>query len=318
MLTTSARLLQLLTQLQIPGDNSGPALARRFGVSVRTVRSDIATLRELGYPISGSPGVAGGYRLGAGTRLPPLQLDDDEAVAIALGLTIAANAGIEDSAEAAMRALSKLMGMLPSPLRIRLEALTGSASSIPGSVVPVAGDILEAIARAIQARTRVRFEYRTAHDTGSHREAEPYRLVLRGGRWYLLGWDVERDDWRTFRVDRMRVKTPGGRRFVARPAPEGGFEAQLLRAIETVSWTRRYRVRLRAPIDYVRARAPISVDVEPDGDDACIVTVGSSSAAAVARYLSWWEAPFEVLDSPELLEEIRLLARRYAEAAESA
>jgi hypothetical protein len=113
----------------------------------------------------------------------------------------------------------------------------------------------------------------------------------------------------------MRLKTPGGRRFVARPAPEGGFEAQLLRAVETVSWNRRYRVRLRAPIDYVRARAPISVDVEPDGDEACIVTVGSSSAASVARYLAWWEAPFEVLDSPELLEEVRLLARRYADAA---
>jgi predicted DNA-binding transcriptional regulator YafY len=314
MLTTSARLLELLAQLQLPADNSGPALARRYGVSVRTVRNDVAALRELGYPVEGRPGVAGGYRLGAGTRLPPLLLDEEEAVAIGLGLTIAANSGIEDAAGASLRALVKFLGMLPAPLRRRLEALTTAAGSVPGQVVPVAATTLEAIAAAVRDSTRVRFEYQGR--TGvSHREAEPYRLLLRGGRWYLLAWDIARDDWRSFRVDRMRLKTPGGRRFTTRAAPEGGFEAFLTRAIETMSWADRYRVRLSVPADHARARAPLSVQVEPDGPDACIVTVGSESPAAVARYLSWWEAPFEVLDSPELLAEVRVLAERYGRAA---
>ncbi len=315
MLTTSARLLRLLAALQVPGDHTGPSLADELGVSVRTVRNDVATLRELGYPVGASPGVAGGYRLGSGSRLPPLLLDDDEAMAVTLGLILAASHGLSDTAESSMRAFSKVVAQLPSRLRPRLEALAGVMVNAPLGSPAVATDSLPPIAAAIHAREQLRFTYRDASGSETHREVEPYRLVLRGARWYLLGWDVGRDDWRTFRVDRLRVKVPNGRRFRPRPDPEGGFEGFVVRALETASWQQRYRVRLLAPAAVIRGRAPASVEIEPDGEDACVVTVGSDSAAMVAKYLAWWDAPFEVLDSPELLAEVRLLAQRYADAS---
>ncbi len=315
MLTTSARLLRLLAQLQVPGDHTGPSLAAELGVSVRTLRNDVATLRELGYPVSASPGVAGGYRLGSGSRLPPLLLDDEEAMAVTLGLILAASHGLSDTATSSMRAFSKVVALLPARLRPRLESLAGATLDAPIRSPSVATHTLPPIAAAIHAREQLRFSYRDASGNDTHREVEPYRLVFRGARWYLLGWDLARDDWRTFRVDRLQVKVPNGRRFRPRPEPEGGFESFVVRALETAPWQGRYRVRLLAPADVIRERAPVSVEVEPDGEHACVVTVGSESAAMVAKYLAWWDAPFEVLDSPELLAEVRLLAQRYAEAA---
>ena len=323
MLTTSARLLRLLSLLQSPGEHTGPALAEELEVSARTLRTDIATLRELGYPVDAAPGVGGGYRLGVGGRMPPMLLDDDEAVAVALALTVAAT-NVAGAPESAARALGTILHSLPSHLRHRLDALTNAvAPAAPYAQAPQPGSIdsdqLQELSRSIRDRVRVRFEYVNGDGAGAeaatHREAEPYRVVLRGTRWYLVGWDIERDDWRTFRVDRMRIKTPPGRRFSARPAPAGGFEQYLERTIQTRTWATRYRVRLFAPADEIRTRAPMSVDIEPDGPDACIVTVGASSPASVARYLAWWNAPFEVLDSPELLAEVRLLADRYTAAS---
>jgi predicted DNA-binding transcriptional regulator YafY len=316
VLTTSARLLRLLSQLQVPGVHSGEALASELGVSTRTVRSDIAALRELGYRIDAAPGVAGGYQLGSGKRLPPLLLDDDEAVAIALGLTSSAALAGSDIATASMRALSKIIAMLPSRLRPRLALLAHTAVAIPLSTTPVASEDLQAIAAAIQRREHLRFTYSATSGNETQREVEPYRLALRAGRWYLLAWDPRRDGWRTFRVDRMRLKTPNGRRFVGRVEPPEGFDAYLVKHVESATWQRRYRVRLAAPATVIRERAPKAVEVTADGPAACIVTVGSDSAAAVARYLSWWEAPFTVLDSAELKTEVRLLAERYAQAAE--
>ena len=315
MLTTSARLLRLLSRLQVPGDHTGPSLAAELGVSVRTLRNDVATLRELGYPVAASPGVAGGYRLGSGSRLPPLLLDDDEAMAVTLGLILAASHGLSDTATSSMRAFSKVVALLPARLRPRLESLASATVDAPQRSPSVAADTLPPIAAAIHAREQLRFSYRDASGTDTHREAEPYRLVFRGGRWYLLAWDLEREDWRTFRVDRLRVKVPNGRRFRPRPEPEGGFEDVVVRALETAPWQARYRVRLLAPAHVIRERAPVSIEVEPDGEEACVVTVGSDSAAMVAKYLAWWDAPFEVLDSPELLEQVRQLAQRYADAS---
>jgi predicted DNA-binding transcriptional regulator YafY len=315
VLTSSARLLRLLSRLQVPGDHTGPALAAELGVSVRTLRNDVATLRELGYPVAATPGVAGGYRLGPGNRLPPLLLDDDEAMAVALGLVLAASHGLSDTETSAMRAFSKVVTLLPSRLRPRFEALAGATVNAPLGSPSVAADALPPIAAAIHAREQLRFAYRDAAGDETHREVEPYRLVLRGARWYVLGWDLGRDDWRTFRVDRLRVKVPNGRRFRPRPAPAGGFEEFIVRALETASWHRRYRVRLLAPDDVIRGRAPASVEIEPEGEASCVVTVGSDDAAMVAKYLAWWDAPFEVLDSPELLAEVRVLAERYADAS---
>ena len=282
---------------------------------MRTLRNDVATLRELGYPVGASPGVAGGYRLGSGSRLPPLLLDDEEAMAVTLGLILAASHGLSDTATSSMRAFSKVVALLPSRLRPRLESLAGATVSAPLRSPSVAADTLPPIAAAIHEREQLRFSYRDASGNETHREVEPYRLVLRGARWYLLGWDLGRDDWRTFRVDRLRVKVPNGRRFRPRPDPEGGFEGFIVRALETAPWQRRYRVRLLVSADVVRERAPASVEIEPEGEHACVVTVGSDDAAMVAKYLAWWDAPFEVLDSPELLAEVKHLAQRYADAS---
>ena len=307
MLTTSARVLRLLSQLQIPGRHTGPALADQLGVSPRTVRADIATLRDLGYPVSAVPGAAGGYRLGHGNRLPPLLLDDDEAVAVVAGLT-----GADD---ASTRALTKIVAMLPARLRPRLAALSAVASSAPTGDPTVGMDVLQVIAAAAQAREHLRFGYADASGAQTHREVEPHRIVRRAGHWYLVGWDPAKAGWRTFRVDRLRIKTPNGRRYAERAAPPDGFEEYLVRSIQTAPWKQVYRVRLHAPAETVRRRAPLAVRVEPDGEKACVVTVGSETAASVARYLSWWEVPFEVLDSPELRREVALLAQRYASAA---
>jgi predicted DNA-binding transcriptional regulator YafY len=316
VLTTSARLLRLLSQLQVPGVHSGEALARELGVSTRTVRYDIAALRELGYRIDAAPGVAGGYQLGSGQRLPPLLLDDDEVVSIALGLTSSAALGGSDIAAAATRALSKIIAMLPSRLRPRLATLAHTAVAVPVRSAPVASETLQAIATAIQRREQLRFTYSASSGSETEREVEPYRLALLTGRWYLLAWDPRRGDWRTFRVDRVRARRPNGRRFVGRAEPAEGLDAHLIKHIESATWQHRYRVRLAAPATVIRERAPMSVEVTADGADACIVTVGSDNAAAVARYLSWWEVPFTVLDSAELKTEVRLLAERYARAAE--
>jgi predicted DNA-binding transcriptional regulator YafY len=236
-------------------------------------------------------------------------------MAVTLGLILAASHGLSDTETSSMRAFSKVVALLPSRLRPRLESLAGATLNAPLGSPSVATDMLPPIAAAIHAREQLRFSYRDASGNDSHREVDPYRLVLRGARWYLLGWDLGRDDWRTFRVDRLRVKVPNGRRFRPRPDPEGGFEAFIVRALETASWQQRYRVRLLASADVIRERAPASVEIEPDGEHACVVTVGSDDAAMVAKYLAWWDAPFEVLDSPELLAEVRLLAQRYADAS---
>ncbi|MBE1604419.1 WYL domain-containing protein [Actinopolymorpha pittospori] len=317
MLSTSARLLRLLALLQVPGAHTGPDLASRLGISARTLRSDVAALRDLGYSVHAVPGVAGGYRLGSGSRLPPLVLDDDEAVALAMGMSLSASHGVTDIADASARALNKVLTLLPARLRPRLASLARATSSAPYGIAAVDTDTLWSIAAAIHTQERLRFAYKDAAGNESHREVEAYRLVLRAGRWYLLAWDAFRDDWRTFRVDRLRVKTPNGRRFTPRPEPNGGLEDRLVRSLQTAPWQTRYRVRLKAPAADIRARAPLAVDVEPDGDDACIVTVGSETAASVARYLSWWETDFEVLDSPELLAQVRLLAERYRAASEN-
>lgn len=315
MLSASARLLRLLALLQLPGAHTGSELAARLGVSSRTLRNDIAALRELGYTVHAAPGVAGGYRLGlSGNHLPPLLLDDEEAVAVAIGLSLSTGHGLADLGDPSARALNKLLAMLPSRLRLRMGAIADATSSPPVREATLAADALWPIAAAIHDRERLRFAYRDASGSASHREVEAYRLVQRAGRWYLLAWDIARDDWRIFRVDRMKVKTPNGRRFPPRPEPEGGLEDLLVRSLQTAPWRKRFRVRLNAPAAQIRERAPMAVDVEADGENACIVTVGSETAASVARYLSWWEADFEILDSPELLAEVRLLAERYRKA----
>ncbi|WP_285481773.1 YafY family protein [Amycolatopsis sp. NBRC 101858] len=313
MLQTSARLLRLLSLLETRRDWTGADLADRLGVTARTVRSDVGKLRDLGYPVEASPGVQGGYRLGAGAQLPPLLLDDDEAVAVAVGLRTAT--GVAGIGETSVRALAKLEQVLPSRLRHRVQALQAATVSVPGPGPVVDADVLTAIASAIRAGERLRFDY-TSHDrAASRRDVEPHRLVGLNRRWYLVAWDTGRADWRTFRVDRMTPKVPNGPRFTPREPPKGDVAQFVQRNIGAATWRYHAKVRLHAPAGYVRARLPVAVEVTPEGPDRCVAEVGSDNAAMLALYLGLLEVDFEVLDAPELAAELAKTGDRFLRAS---
>ena len=210
MLETSARLLRLLSLLQARRDWTSTELATRLGVSTRTIRNDVGRLRGLGYPVYARPGVAGGYRLGTGAALPPLLLDDEEAVAVAVGLRTAASGSIAGIEETSVRALAKLQQVLPSRLRRRVSAFQAYALPIPSRGPQADPDVLTVIAGACRDHERLRFDYRAHSGAASRRAVEPYRLVNYQQRWYLVAWDTERHARRTFRVDRIKPRTPAG------------------------------------------------------------------------------------------------------------
>jgi predicted DNA-binding transcriptional regulator YafY len=216
---TSARLLRLLSLLQARRDWTSAELASRLGVTTRTIRHDVDRLRGLGYPVNARPGVAGGYRLGAGGALPPLLLDDEEAVAVVIGLRAAASGSVAGIEEASVRALAKLQQVLPARLRHRVSAFQGYALPVAWRGPQVDPDVLTLIAGACRDHERLRFDYRAHGGAASRRSVEPYRLVHNRGRWYLVAWDADRDAWRTFRVDRISPLPPTGPRFTPRELP---------------------------------------------------------------------------------------------------
>ena len=222
MKETSARLLRLLSLLQTRRDWSGAELADKLAITPRTVRRDVDRLRDLGYPVDATVGVGGGYRLGAGAEMPPLQLDDEEVLAVALSLQSGATGSVVGIGEASMRALAKLRQIMPSRLRHRLESLSIDVVPREPAASAVDASVLSAIASVCHNHERLRFDYSTHDGTQSRREVEPYRLVRSGVRWYLVAWDLAREDWRSFRVDRMEPKIPTGPRFVPRELPAGG------------------------------------------------------------------------------------------------
>jgi predicted DNA-binding transcriptional regulator YafY len=307
---TSGRLLRLLSLLQARKDWSGPELAERLGVTTRTVRRDIGRLRDLGYPVDAVQGTAG-YRLGAGTELPPLVLDDEEAAAVVIGLRTGTGslAGIE---EASLRALLKIEQVLPSRLRYRVDTLHRATVRVGGDQ---AGDTVDpatlmTVAEACRRHERLRFDY-TRHDgTATLRDVEPHSLVSFQRRWYLVAWDVERVDWRSFRVDRLRPRTPTGPRFPARPAPEGDVGAFLTRRLSSQSWPYRATVRLHASADELADRVwPGTGLLEPVDDHSCLLHVGADSPWALSWMITSVGAGFTVVDGPpELITEIRQLA----------
>ncbi|MGK8522761.1 helix-turn-helix transcriptional regulator [Nocardia asteroides] len=316
MLETSARLLRLLSLLQLRRDWTGPTLAERLGVSTRTIRTDVERLRTLGYPVDATPGVAGGYRLGSGSALPPLLLDDDEAVAVAVGLVTAANGAVTGIEEMAVRALAKLQQVLPSRLRHRVEELTAATVHVPaGGEVTVDTAVLAAVAGAIRACERLRFDYQAHSGAQSRRDVEPHRMVHWRGYWYLVAWDTGRGDWRTFRVDRIRPKIPNGPRFTPRALSEAEIAERIQRGVGAAPWHYRARVRMAAPAEVIRARLPAAVEVEPDGPDHCVAQVGSDSPRMLTWYLGLADVEFEVLDSPALAEQLLATAARFRRAA---
>jgi predicted DNA-binding transcriptional regulator YafY len=287
-------------------------------VSTRTIRNDVERLRELDYPVQARPGVAGGYRLGAGASLPPLLLDDDEVVAVALGLRSAATGSITGIEEASVSALVKLQQMLPSRLRRRVSTLQSYAVPMPSSGPQVDSDMLTAIASACRDREGLRFDYLAHSGAATRRSVEPYRLVHSQLRWYLLSWDLEREDWRTFRVDRMTLRTPNGARFTPRELPsDDEIARRLASAVGQAHWHYRARVIVHAPATHVRSRLPISVDIESLAEDRCGFEPGSDNPEMLALYIGMLDADFEVVDSPQLVESLRRLQARYQRAIDA-
>ncbi|MEU8899547.1 YafY family protein [Nocardia sp. NPDC048505] len=315
MLETSARLLRLLSLLQARPDWTGTELAERLDVTTRTVRKDMERLRDLGYPVEARPGVAGGYRLGVGGALPPLLLDDDEAVAVAIGLRTAAGGSIAGIEETALRAWTKVQRILPARLRHRVSAFGSHTLPVPSREPLVDPEILTVLAAACRDHQRLRLEYRAHSGAGSRRSVEPYRLVNHRQRWYLLAWDLDRNDWRTFRVDRLTPKTPAGPRFTPRELPpDREIGAQVERGVGEAVWRFRARVIVHASAEHVRARLPIPVDIEVLGAQRCAFAPGSDDPLRLALYLGMLDADFEVLDSPELSAALHTLAERYRRA----
>jgi predicted DNA-binding transcriptional regulator YafY len=315
MLETSARLLRLLSLLQARRDWTGQELAERLGVTTRTLRTDVERLRTLGYPVEARPGVAGGYRLGAGAALPPLLLDDDEVVAVVVGLRTAAGGSLAGIEESSVRALVKLEQVLPSRLRHRIGALQAATVAVPGTGPTVDPEVLTAVAGAIRASERLRFDYEARTGTTSTRTTEPHRLVAWGRRWYLVAWDNEREDWRTFRVDRITPRTPTGPRFVPRELPEQDAAQYVQSNVGVAAWHYRARVRVHASAEYVKARMPIPITPEVVDADTCVIEVGSDAPHQLALYLGLLDADFEVLDNPELAAAFKNLADRYYRAS---
>ncbi|OKJ94658.1 DNA-binding transcriptional regulator [Streptomyces sp. CB03234] len=312
MLETSARLLRLLSLLHSRTELSGAELAERLRVSARTVRYDIGKLRTLGYPVHATPGPLGGYRLGAGAKLPPLLLDEEEAVAVALSLRTAAGGTVAGIAEASARALTKLEQVLPDRLRRRVAALHGYTVVVPpgGPAAPVVPpETLSTVAGACRDHQRLRFDYRTHGGAATVREVEPYRLVSTGRRWYLVAFDLARDDWRTFRLDRIEPRVPLGPRFVPRQAPPDDL---VPRGVDAALQQWRAEVTVHAPAPVITARVPAAIRVEPLDEARCVVQAGADSPHQLALHILALDADFEVDGPPELLSELATLSARAA------
>src|SRR6266702_7209331 len=318
MLETSARLLRLLSLLQTPREWTGPQLAERLGVSTRTVRNDVDRLRNLGYPVDATRGAVGGYRLGAGAQLPPLLLDDEEAVAVAVGLRTAASGSIAGIEETSVRALVKLQQVLPPRLRHKGSAFQSYALPMPSRGPQVDPDVLTVIASACRDHEQLRFDYQAHSGAASQRSVEPYRLVNDRRRWYPWAWDPDRDAWRTFRADRIEPRTPAGPRFTPRALPpDREIAAQVARGISEATWRYRARVIVHAPAAYVRGRLPIPVAVQSLGEDQCAFEPGSDHPEMLALDLGMLDADFTIVDSPELVDALRKRTRRYQRAIDS-
>jgi predicted DNA-binding transcriptional regulator YafY len=314
MLETSARLLRLLSLLQARRDWTGADLAERLEVDVRTVRRDIDKLRTLGYPVHATPGVAG-YRLGAGAKLPPLLLDDDEAIAVAIGLRTAATGTVAGIEEASVRALTKLEQVLPSRLRHRVTLMHSVTVTVPATGPTVEPGVLTAVAGACRDHQRLRFDYRSHEGRTSARTAEPHRLVHTGRRWYLIAWDLERADWRTYRMDRLAPRIPAGPRFTPREAPDLDLAAYLSRGVTTAAYRYQARVTVHIAAEVAAERIPPTVGVIESVDrHTCILHTGSNSLDELTLYLGLFDLPFTVHEPPELIAHIRDLATRLTDA----
>jgi predicted DNA-binding transcriptional regulator YafY len=316
MLQSSARLLRLLTLFQSRPTWTGGELTSRLEVTARTLRRDVDRLRALGYPVDSTTGPAGGYALGAGASLPPLMLDNEEGLAIAIALH-GGSADVSGVAEAGQRALTKLNQVLPARMRKRLESLRAAIVRLPARGQPgIDLGVVETLSAACTEHRVVHLGYRDQEGRSTRRTVEPQRLVLAERRWYLAAWDRGREDWRTFRVDRITPPVELGAGFVPRPAPDGDVAGYVSRS---TSWTRhkhQARVLFHAPVAALRAKIPPAYgSLTAVGKDRCRLETGGSNLDGIAVWLAVTGHPFEVESPPELASHLAVLSQRLGHAA---
>ncbi len=319
MLETSARLLRLLALLEARRFWTGEALAQELGVTRRTLRRDVDRLRSLGYPVESSGGVAGGYQLGVGAVLPPLLLDDEEAIAIALALRTGATGSVVGIEEPSLRALAKLERLLPDRLRGRMRAMHRAVVALPFPGARASAEVLTALADASRERQRVTFGYTGIRGERTARDVEPHGLVHTGARWYLVAWDRVRDDWRTFRVDRIADVPAAAGAFTPRVVPGGDLADYVSRSVTSAPYPIRAKVRLHAPRARVAAKVPArAVRLVADGPDRCVLEAGGPSLEWVAVYLAALGEELEVIEPPALVDTLAQLAGRLLRASAAA
>jgi len=315
--TTTERVLRLLELLQRRPSWTAGELAEELGVTDRSVRRDVERLRALGYPVRATAGVGGGYRLGAGARLPPLLFDDEEAIATAVSLRLASGGTVAGAQEAALRALTKLDQVMPPRLRAEVRTVRGATETLIGPGVEIDAELLVTLARCCRDAVRVRFGYAGRRGDESERVVEPVRMVTTGRRWYLMAWDVDRDDWRVFRLDRMRDVVATTWRFRPREHPDPADYVQ--RSVTASPYRHLARVRLRASADRIRELVPPQVGrVDDDVDGWCVLTAGGDDLNWLAMHIARLDVDAEILDPPGLRDSAGRLAARLADMASTA
>ncbi len=315
MRDTANRLLRLLSLLQARSFCRGSELADQLGVTERTVRRDVDRLRELGYPVLASPGVGGGYQLGRGSVMPPLVLDDEEAVAVAVSLRTAAGGTVAGIGDAAMRAAAKLEQVLPTRLRQQISAVQGATDAMSAGTPVVDPATLLALAQACRDRLRTGFRYERHDGTVSDRRVEPYRLVSTGRRWYLVAFDREREAWRSFRVDRLHDVEATGPRFTPPDDPPDAV-AFVTHGVSVAPYRHRVRVRLHVSVERAAEWiAPSTGSLVALDDEHCELTSGADSLEAIAVHLALLDCDFDILEPDELRVTLRTVAERLARAA---
>ena len=316
MLSASARLIRLLSLFQAQRAWTGAELAARLDITERTLRRDVDRLRTLGYTVDSTSGVAGGYRLGAGNALPPLLLEGEEAVAVALALGNPSAGAGGDIDGASMRALAKLEQLMPPPLRRQLDKVRSSVVPVMRGKSGVRLQAVSSLAEACADRTTLRFGYRDHHDAVSQRIAQPHRVVQAQQRWYLLAWDTEREDWRTFRLDRMVDAEPTGERFTPRRLPQGDVAAYMQQALRVSPFQHRARVVVHAPIAALEPHmAWVGGVPQAIAEDRTRIETGTNSLDALAIWLGCLGHDFEIESPAELVGHIARVAGRLDKAA---
>jgi predicted DNA-binding transcriptional regulator YafY len=319
VLGTSARLLRLLTLLQSRASWAGPELAERLDVTPRTLRRDVGRLRSLGYPVEGATGVAGGYVLGPGASLPPLSLDEDEATAVFVGLHAAAGTGVTGAGTSAMRALAKLERVLPIRLRKNLRTLHSSVLELGDRPRHLSLANVSDLAGACSERLATRIRYTTHGGATTDRRVEPFRLVRVGALWYLVAWDPSKDEWRTFRLDRIASVERQSERFKARPPPGDDLAEYVTKSLSSALYPHRATVLLDAPLEEVRRRiGPRDGLFVRASNNTCTMELGAPTLDVLAARILWLGVDFEVLTPDALRRHLRTVIARLERASRPA